>query len=115
MGRTPRRRTFEHGGLPGYAAVADPHGSLLSWTTIERAGILVDQMGAPLRRRGLGYSGYARNVLAQGQYCYALFDQRIFDIAKAEEEFVELFRYGGLKTGASRPRSRPPTASMPRR
>ena len=49
----------------------------------------------------LGYSGYARNVLEQGQYCFAVFDQRIFDVATAEEEFIELFRYGGLKTGAS--------------
>ena len=85
----------------GYAAVAYPHGSLLSWTTIEKGGILVDHRARRFGDESLGYSGYARNVLAQGQYCYALFDQRIFDIAKAEEEFVELFRYGGLKTGAS--------------
>jgi len=89
------------GAYQGYAAVADPHGSLLSWTTIEKGGILVDCTARRFGDESLGYSGYARNVLAQGQYCYALFDQRIFDIAKAEEEFVELFRYGGLKTGAS--------------
>jgi fumarate reductase flavoprotein subunit len=89
------------GAYQGYAAVADPQGSLLSWTTIEKGGILVDQNARRFGDESLGYSGYARNVLAQSQYCYAVFDQRIFDIAAAEEEFLELFRYGGLKTGAS--------------
>lgn len=83
----------------GYAAVADPHGSLLSWTTIEKGGILVDQNARRFGDESLGYSGYARTVLAQTKYSYAIFDQRIFDIAAAEEEFVELFRYGGLKAG----------------
>jgi len=82
----------------GYAAVADPHGGLLSWTTIEKGGILV---GADARRFGdesTGYSGYARIVLAQGDHAYAIFDQRIFDIAAQEEEFRELSDYGAFKT-----------------
>src|ERR1043166_5468503 len=29
----------------GYAAVADPHGGLLSWTTIEKGGIIVNGAG----------------------------------------------------------------------
>jgi fumarate reductase flavoprotein subunit len=81
----------------GYAAVAYPHGSLLSWTTIEKGGFLV---GADARRFGdesLGYSGFARVVLEQGEYAYAIFDQKIFDIAAGEEEFLELAKYGGLK------------------
>ena len=83
----------------GYAAVADPHGSLLSWTTIEKGGILLNERGRRFGNEALGYSGYARIVLAQGGKCYALFDQRIVDIASAEEEFVELSRHGGLKRG----------------
>lgn len=81
----------------GYAAVAHPHGSLLSWTTVEKGGFLV---GANARRFGdesLGYSGFARIVLEQGEYAYAIFDQKIFDIAAGEEEFLELAKYGGLK------------------
>lgn len=81
----------------GYAAVADPHGGLLSWTTIEKGGVLV---GADARRFGdesTGYSGYARIVLAQGDHAYAIFDQRIFDIAAQEEEFRELSDYGAFK------------------
>lgn len=83
----------------GYAAVADPHGSILSWTTIEKGGVM---LGADARRFGnesLGYSGFARHVLQQGQNAWALFDQRIFDIAAQEEEFIELFNHGGLHNG----------------
>ena len=85
------------GAYQGYAAVAYPHGSLLSWTTIEKGGMLV---GADARRFGnesLGYSGYARVELEQGEYAFALFDQRIFEIAALEEEFMELVKYGGIK------------------
>lgn len=81
----------------GYAAVAHPHGSLLSWTTIEKGGVLV---GADARRFGdesLGYSGFARVVLGQGDFAWAVFDQRIFDIAAQEEEFVELAKHGGVR------------------
>ena len=85
------------GAYQGYAAVAYPHGSLLSWTTIEKGGMLV---GADAERFGdesLGYSGFARVVLEQGDYAFAVFDQKIFDVAAQEEEFMELVRYGGVK------------------
>lgn len=85
------------GAYQGYAAVAYPHGSLLSWTTIEKGGMLV---GADAKRFGdesLGYSGFARVVLEQGNYAFAVFDQKIFDVAAQEEEFMELVRYGGVK------------------
>ena len=85
------------GAYQGYAAVAYPHGSLLSWTTIEKGGILV---GADAKRFGdesLGYSGYARVVLEQGEYAFAVFDQKVFEVAALEEEFMELVRYGGVK------------------
>jgi fumarate reductase flavoprotein subunit len=38
------------GAYQGYAAVSDPHGSLLSWTAIEKGGIIVNDR-QPLRRR----------------------------------------------------------------
>lgn len=88
------------GAYQGYAAVAYPHGSLLSWTTIEKGGMLV---GADAKRFGdesLGYSGFARVVLEQGEYAFAVFDQKIFEIAAQEEEFMELVRYGGVKQAA---------------
>src|SRR5262249_55077858 len=45
-----------------------------------------------------GYSGYAKTVLKQAEPTFALFDQKIFDIAAAEEEFVELSDHGGFKS-----------------
>ncbi len=85
----------------GYAAVAHPHGSLLSWTTIEKGGFLVGADGRRFGDESLGYSGYARIVLGQGEFSYAVFDQKIFEIAMQEEEFAELANYGGLKKADS--------------
>jgi fumarate reductase flavoprotein subunit len=85
------------GAYQGYAAVAYPHGSLLSWTTIEKGGILIGQDSKRFGNEALGYSGFARVVLEQGEFAYAVFDQRIFDIAAQEEEFMELVSFGGVK------------------
>jgi fumarate reductase flavoprotein subunit len=85
------------GAYQGYAAVSDPHGCLLSWTTIEKGGIIVNRAGRRFGDESAGYSGYTPNVMAQHGHCFAIFDQRIFDVAAAEEEFVELANYGGVK------------------
>ena len=85
------------GAYQGYAAVSDPHGSLLSWTTIEKGGIIVNGAGHRFGDESAGYSGFTPNVMAQGGPCFAIFDQKIFDVTAAEEEFVELANYGGLK------------------
>jgi fumarate reductase flavoprotein subunit len=89
------------GAYQGYAAVSDPHGSILSWTTIEKGGIIVNGAGHRFGDESTGYSGYTPNVMAQGGPCFAIFDQKIFDVAAAEEEFVELANYGGVKKGAT--------------
>ena len=81
----------------GYAAVAYPHGSLLSWTTIEKGGILVNARGERFGDEGLGYSGYAKSVLAQDGPVYAVFDDRIKALASKEEEFQELVDHNGIK------------------
>lgn len=85
----------------GYAAVTYPHGQLLSWTTVEKGGILVDEDGRRFGNEGLGYSGFAREVLLQiannQKKVYALFDDRICKHAQKEEEFKELLEYGGIK------------------
>ena len=97
MGRSSGAALGNIGAYQGYAAVSDPHGSLLSWTTIEKGGIIVNGAGHRFGDESAGYSGYTPNVMAQGGPCFAIFDQRIFDIAAAEEEFVELANYGGVK------------------
>ena len=89
------------GAYQGYAAVSDPHGSLLSWTTIEKGGIIVNGAGQRFGDESAGYSGYTPNVMAEGGPCFAIFDQKIFDIAALEEEFVELANYGGIKKAST--------------
>jgi fumarate reductase flavoprotein subunit len=89
------------GAYQGYAAVSDPHGSLLSWTTIEKGGIIINDAGHRFGDESRGYSGYTPNVMAQHRPCFAIFDQRIFDVTAAEEEFVELVSYGGVKKAAT--------------
>jgi len=83
----------------GYAAVAYPQGSLLSWTTIEKGGFMIGDDGRRFGDESLGYSGYARIVLGRPGDTYAVFDQKIFDVAAGEEEFLELWKYAGLKRG----------------
>lgn len=84
----------------GYAAVAYPHGSLLSWTTVEKGGILVNATAQRFGHEDTGYSGYARDVLAQATAVYAIFDQRICDITMGEIDFREQMAMGGFKTAA---------------
>jgi len=73
----------------------------LSWTTTEKGGIIVNGAGHRFGDESTGYSGYTPNVMAQGGPCFAIFDQKNFDVAAAEEEFVELANYGGVKKGAT--------------
>jgi fumarate reductase flavoprotein subunit len=84
----------------GYAAVAYPHGSLVSWTTVEKGGMLVTAAGQRFGHEDTGYSGYARDVLAQRGNVYVVFDERICEITKGESEFREQLALGGFKTAA---------------
>ncbi|MFY0614068.1 MAG: FAD-dependent oxidoreductase [Hyphomicrobiaceae bacterium] len=81
----------------GYAAVAYPQGQLLSWTTIEKGGILVSANGERFGDEDAGYSGFAPDVMAQGEYAWAIYDQRIHEIAMAEEEYAEMSEMGGIR------------------
>jgi fumarate reductase flavoprotein subunit len=87
------------GAYQGYAAVAYPQGQLLSWTTVEKGGVLVDRSGARFGDESAGYSGFARNVMAAAAPVHAIFDERIRGIADREEEFHEMMAMGGAKRG----------------
>lgn len=89
------------GAYQGYAAVAYPHGSILSWTTLEKGGILVNAKGERFGNEDIGYSGYARLVLDQQCQVFAIFDDRIKAIADKEDEFRELVDLGGVKSADS--------------
>ena len=81
----------------GYAAVAYPQGQLLSWTTIEKGGILVGQDGRRFGPEDDGYSGFAPKVMAQGEFAWAVYDTRIHEIAMQEEEYSEMSAMGAIR------------------
>jgi fumarate reductase flavoprotein subunit len=81
----------------GYASVIYPHGELLSWTTIEKGGILVDAVGERFGNEMIGYSGFAAPVHACAGRVTAIFDQKIRDIAAKEPWFKEILDYGGAR------------------
>ncbi|GAY09797.1 FAD-dependent oxidoreductase [Pseudonocardia sp. N23] len=82
----------------GYAAVASPHGSITSWTTVEHGGIVVDVTGARIGDESIGYSGFAADVARADGPVHVVFDAAIRDsVAAHEEEFAELVAVGGTK------------------
>lgn len=83
----------------GYAAVAYPQGSLLSWTTVEKGGILVGSDGRRFGNEDAGYSGYAPVVMGQGEFAWAVYDRRIHDVAMLEEEYAEMAAMGAVRWG----------------
>ncbi len=83
----------------GFAAVSETHGGLVSWTTVEKGGVMVDDDARRFGDESIGYSGFAKIVLAQGDHAFVVFDQRMFEIACLEEEFRELWEFGGIKKG----------------
>jgi fumarate reductase flavoprotein subunit len=87
------------GAYQAYAAVAYPHGSITSWTTIEMGGVLVNADGVRFGDELIGYSGFAADVLANGGRVWVLFDERIRDyVAGNEVDFRELVALGGVRT-----------------
>jgi fumarate reductase flavoprotein subunit len=81
----------------GYASVLYPHGELLSWTTLEKGGVLVDAKGERFGDEAIGYSGYAAPVARAEGPVFAIFDQRIRDIAAREPWFKEILDFGAAK------------------
>jgi len=81
----------------GYAAVAYPQGQLLSWTTIEKGGILVGADGRRFGNEDAGYSGFAPAVMAQGEFAWAVYDRRIHAVAALEEEYAEMAQMGAVR------------------
>ncbi|MCK0100695.1 FAD-binding protein [Pseudohalocynthiibacter sp. F2068] len=84
------------GAYQGYAAVAYPQGQLLSWTTLEKGGVLVSKTGRRFGNEDLGYSGFASHVMKQGAFAWAIYDARIHAVAEAEEEYAEMSAMGAV-------------------
>lgn len=77
--------------------LAYPQGQLLSWTTIEKGGILVGADGQRFGNEDAGYSGFAPSVMAQGKFAHAVYDRRIHQIAALEEEYAEMAQMGAVR------------------
>ena len=76
--------------------MAYPQGQLLSWTTLEKGGVLVSRNGRRFGNEDLGYSGFASHVMAQGEFAWAIYDKRINGVAMAEEEYAEMSAMGAV-------------------
>ncbi len=85
----------------GYAAVAYPHGSIVSWTTVEKGAVIVDATGSRLGDEIVGYSGFTAEVLKGIQPTFVVYDARIKAIAMKEEEYAELVEMGGAREYAT--------------
>ncbi len=81
----------------GYAAVVYPLGQLLSWTIIEKGGVLVGRDGRRFAAEDLGYSGLARHVMGQGSFAWAIYDNRLHEIAMQEEEYAQMSDMGAVR------------------
>jgi fumarate reductase flavoprotein subunit len=89
------------GAYQGYAAVVYPHGSLLSWTTIEMGGVLVNARGERFGDESSGYSAFAREVMRQPAPTFGVFDDRIRAVAAREDEFREMLELGAARRADS--------------
>jgi fumarate reductase flavoprotein subunit len=79
-----------------HAGIAQPHGALVTWTVIEKGGIVVDATGARFADETIGYSAFAAHAARARAPVHALYDARIRDFTAAgQPEFGELDRHGG--------------------
>jgi fumarate reductase flavoprotein subunit len=76
----------EHmGAYQGYAAVS-PNGLLVSWTTIEKGGIIVDQGGRRFGDETSGYSAFVSEVQRHTDGpIYVIFDRKIMESVRDHE------------------------------
>lgn len=91
-GRLRNQEAFQ-----GYAAVAYPYGGILSWTTVEKGGVLVDATGSRLSDETVGYSGFTSEVICGQAPIWAVYDARIREVTLREDEFRDLVEMGGAK------------------
>lgn len=85
-----------------HASLADPHGSLVTWTLVEKGGIIVDQNGCRFGDETIGYSAFAAQELSRQGPFYVIADTRIRDFtAKGQDEYAELCQYGGVFEAAN--------------
>ncbi|HEY0295499.1 MAG TPA: FAD-binding protein [Bordetella sp.] len=85
------------GAYQAHASLADPHGSLVTWTVVEKGGIVVDGQGRRFGDESLGYSAFAALELERKGPFYVVADTRVRDMtARGQEEYGELVQHKGV-------------------
>lgn len=86
----------------GHASLADPHGSLVTWTVVEKGGLIVDAKGVRLGDETIGYSAFAAKELAGTGPFHVIADGRVRDATAAgQQEYAELVKAGGVREFAT--------------
>ena len=85
------------GAFQGHGNVAHPHGILITWAVITQGGIQVNKNGQRFWDESQGYSEAARAVLSQPDgIAYAVFDERIANVARQFEDFKQAEAVGAI-------------------
>lgn len=85
------------GAYQAHASLADPHGSLVTWTVVEKGGVIVDHQGTRFGDETIGYSAFAAQELEREGPFYVIADTRVRDVtAGGQEEYAELCEHGGV-------------------
>ena len=84
-----------------HASLADPHGSLVTWTVVEKGGVVVDSSGQRFGDETIGYSAFAALELQRPGPFWVIADTRVRDVTAAgQEEYAELVAHGGVQEGS---------------
>jgi Succinate dehydrogenase/fumarate reductase, flavoprotein subunit len=84
-----------------HASLADPHGSLVTWTVVEKGGVIVDSTGRRFGNESIGYSAFAALELQRTGPFWVVADTRVRDTtARGQEEYAELVEHGGVLEGS---------------
>lgn len=89
-------RLANMGAYQAHSAIAQPHGELVTWTVVEKGGVIVDETGRRFADETLGYSAFAAPALARGGRLFAIYDSRIREATAAgQPDFGVLVAHGG--------------------
>lgn len=79
----------------GHAGLAARSGNLVTWTVIERGGVIVDGRGQRFGNETIGYSAFAAKEIAASGPLYMVYDARIeADVSAGQPEFAEIAKMG---------------------
>jgi fumarate reductase flavoprotein subunit len=84
----------------GHGGLAYGHGVPILWPVIMQGGFQVNRLGQRFSDESLGYSEQAAKVLAQpGKIAWTIFDQRIYTMMEAFEDFRDAIGAGAIVRG----------------